>query len=75
MRAWNRRSTDSDLKTSEDHVLNERVDRVLRRAEMIKDWVSFEILAAASDLTVLYIEKFISLAKVCYFVRISANTS
>ncbi|KAF8457427.1 ras guanine nucleotide exchange factor domain-containing protein [Terfezia claveryi] len=66
VRAWSRRSTDSDLKTSEDHVLNERVDRVLRRAEMIRDWVSFEILAAAPDLTVLYIEKFISLAKMLY---------
>lgn len=75
MRAWSRRSTDSDLKTSEDHVLNERVDRVLRRAEMIKDWVSFEILAVASDLTVLYIEKFILLAKVCSSVRRNANIS
>lgn len=75
MRAWNRRSTDSGLKTSEDHVLNERIDRVLRRAEMIKDWVSFETLAAASDLTVLYIEKFISLAKVCNSNGISATIS
>lgn len=65
MRAWFRRSVDSSLKTSEDPILVDRVARVLHRAEMVKDWISYELLMAPNTkLAAIYIEKFILLAKV-----------
>lgn len=51
--------------TSEEAVLVERVQRVLRRSEMIRDWVVYEVLQAETNiLAAVYIEKFIDLAKV-----------
>ncbi|KAF8467339.1 ras guanine nucleotide exchange factor domain-containing protein [Kalaharituber pfeilii] len=68
LRAWFKQ-VNGKILLPEDYPLIKKVERVLRRADMLRDWVAYEILSVqTSNVAITYIEKFIELAQfLCRF--------
>ena len=66
VRAWlQHSSTNLNTDSEVDAMAVDRVQRLLRRAQMLREWVIYEILSAQDDQTESrYMEKLIGLAKV-----------